>query len=78
MRHLEQNGRLVAVNTGFSELTGHALRADLVDLVQATQSSLNVRHTEGLTHTLDDLAVVDEHAHRRDRKVVEGLGHHQR
>ena len=78
LRHLQQHVRLIAVNTGFSELGSHTLRTDLVDLVQATQGSLNVRHAEGLAHALDDLAVVDEHAHRRDRQIVEGLGHHER
>ena len=78
LSHPQKRGRLLARNTGVSELARHPAGADLVDLIQPPQGGLHVGDAERLTHALNDLAVIDEHPHGRNRQVVERLGHHQR
>ena len=76
-RHLQQRARLRGSDATGGELPGDALRADLVEFVQAPQRGVHVADPQALTRALDDLAVVHEDPHGRDRQGVEGLRHDQ-
>ena len=67
LRHLQQDSGLIAIDAGLGELGSHTLRTDLVNLVEAAQRRLNVGDAQRLAHALDNLAIVDEHAHGWDR-----------